>query len=140
MVVVNRDGLAVIISKSRSLKVKDVADAFGFDANKYIIPTKEQRTLVIISKAFKHLRQEFQFPIGKYKIDLYFPDVNIAIECDEFGHRGYDKQLEEKRENFIKQKLGCKIIRYNPDKKDFNVGDVINEIMFNIQNNDKKVS
>jgi very-short-patch-repair endonuclease len=28
--------------------------------------------------------------IGKYKVDLYFIDYNLVIECDEYNHEDRD--------------------------------------------------
>ena len=56
----------------------------------------------------------------------YYPDFLIdcnkffvIVECDEDGHKTYDKECEKIRENNICFALGlpCVFIRYNPDKK-----------------------
>ena len=56
----------------------------------------------------------------------YYPDFVIdcnnffvIIECDEYGHKNYDKSCEKIRENNICFALGlpCVFIRFNPDKK-----------------------
>ncbi len=75
----------------------------------------------------------------EYYIDMYLPDYNIAIECDEFGHTKYDKNKEEKREQFIKDKLKCDIIRFNPDMNGFTISTVIREIYDKILSNQKKI-
>jgi len=43
----------------------------------------------------------------------------IIIECDEDGHKSYDKNCERIRENNICFALGlpCVFLRFNPDKK-----------------------
>ena len=33
-----------------------------------------------------------QFSIGSYRIDLYFPEHKLAIECDEHDHK--DRQID----------------------------------------------
>lgn len=91
--------------------------------------TKEQKTLEEIKRAFKHLSFMAQYKVGRYRIDLYFPDKRIAIECDEWGHRRYTPEEETSRQIYIEQALGCTFVRYNPDSKDFHIGDVIYEIM-----------
>lgn len=60
-----------------------------------------------------------------YRIDLYFPDYKLAIECDE-NHTNIDADI--KRENDIKDKLNCTFIRYKPYDKKFNIFLLINEI------------
>lgn len=68
-----------------------------------------------------------QYMIGKYKIDLYFIDYKLAIECDEFNHKDRDISKELIREEYIKSQ-GNKIIRYNPNEKDFDLSNVLKEI------------
>ena len=69
-----------------------------------------------------------QFHIGKYRIDLYFPEHKLAIECDEFGHNNRDVSYEVNRQKFIEEQLQCQFVRYNPDAQDFDVVQVLNKI------------
>ena len=88
----------------------------------------ESRTIETIHyavKGFTELRQ--QYPIGPYKVDIYLPDLNIVVECDEQGHSGYSQFKEEIREQFIAQEIGCKFIRYDPIYPK-QVGKIINTI------------
>ena len=82
-----------------------------------------------LSNRKRKIIQKFQYYIDGYKIDLYFPDYNLAIEVDEFNHKDRDKLYENKREEYIKEKLGCKFIRFNPDEKNFNIGNIISNIL-----------
>ena len=52
-----------------------------------------------------------------YSIDFYFHDYKLAIEIDENGHSDRSIDYEIKRQKVIKQELGCKFIRIDPDKK-----------------------
>ncbi|OAO76336.1 hypothetical protein TAF16_2683 [Anoxybacillus flavithermus] len=54
--------------------------------------------------------------------------MKLAIECDEFGHKNYDQSKEIEREKYIKNKIGCHFIRFNPNNPQFNIGDVIYKI------------
>lgn len=94
--------------------------------------TKEQITIGQIKKAFQHVRTIQQYAVPPFRIDLYFSDYNIAIECDEEGHRRYAVEQERARQHYIEENLGCTFIRYNPDAGDFNIGEVINQIMLTI--------
>ena len=91
--------------------------------------SKQQETLDIIIAAFKTLSCIPEYKVDQYRIDLYFPDLKVAVECDEHGHVNRDKQYEQNREHFIKNKLGCVFVRYNPDSPGFNIGNVIHEIV-----------
>ena len=65
--------------------------------------------------------------VGKYKIDLYFPDYKIAVECDEEFHK-INKEKDIERQKFIENKLQCQFIRYSPDADDFCIFAVIADI------------
>ena len=69
-----------------------------------------------------------QYYIDDYKIDLFFPDYNIAIECDENNHTDRDPLYEKQRQEEIITKTGCVFVRFNPDEKKFNIFKVIGEI------------
>jgi len=65
----------------------------------------------------------------KYRIDLYFIDYNIAVECDELHHMSEtNKTKDEMRETVLKQKLNCEFIRFNPFDTQFNVFELIGKI------------
>lgn len=70
-----------------------------------------------------------QYTVGRYRIDAYFEEYHIAVECDEFGHRrGYCPVKEKKRQQLIEKKLKCTFIRYDPYAKGFDVANVVNRI------------
>lgn len=103
-----------------------------------IILTKEQETIGFICDCLKDITQiNLQHKIGKYKIDLYLPEYNLAIECDELSHQDRDGNYEVKREEYIKKELGCKFIRFNPDSEMFKISDIIcsinKHIVFSLQ-------
>ncbi|KAA6417338.1 MAG: hypothetical protein FRX49_12667 [Trebouxia sp. A1-2] len=82
-----------------------------------------------LKEAFKGCNMQEQFAVGDFRIDLYFVDQKIAVECDENGHRGRDLGAEIARQQFITKQLDCKWVRFNPDAKDFSIFAVINNIM-----------
>ena len=55
-----------------------------------------------------------------FRTDIYFIEYLLAMEIDEKGHTDRDLILEEKRENVIEKKLGCKFIRINTSKEGYN--------------------
>ena len=136
---VNKGGLKQIVVGSKSHLALELARELGIEMQTSMVITKEQETIEIISKAFSHLRQHRQFFVDGYRVDLYFPDEMIAVECDEFGHQ-LNKRLytnDIKRQIYIQNKLKCKFIRYNPDDGDFNIGTVINQIMMEVYNGER---
>ena len=70
-----------------------------------------------------------QYRVSSYRVDLYFPEQRIAVECDEEDHRRYRRAEEEKRQFYIEQATGCTFVRFNPDDSNFHIGDVIHDIM-----------
>jgi very-short-patch-repair endonuclease len=84
--------------------------------------------LQYIVVAFKGENMKTQHPVLDYRIDLYFPDYNLAIECDENGHSDRSPAEERRRRRRITKKINCQWLRFNPDSTDFNIFDVINQI------------
>lgn len=71
---------------------------------------------------------------NKYRIDLYLPELNIAIEYDEDDHKNYTYEQHEGRQKEIEQELGCKFIRVSDENSDeYNIGYII-KVMFDIKN------
>ena len=50
------------------------------------------------------------------------------MAIDEYNYEDRDIGCEIKRQKALEKKLGCKFIRINPEKKNFNVFQAINEI------------
>ena len=48
-----------------------------------------------------------------FRIDVYFNKFLLAVEIDEKGHTDRDLIFEEKRQEVLEKKLGCKFIRIN---------------------------
>lgn len=88
----------------------------------------ENQTIGFISNAYSNmLNVKRQFTIGKYRVDLYFVDYKLVIECDENNHNDRDPEKEKIRELYITS-LGNKIIRFNPNEKDFDLSNILREI------------
>lgn len=88
----------------------------------------ENQTIGFISNAYSNmLNVKRQFTIGKYRVDLYFVDYKLVIECDENNHNDRDPENEKIRELYITS-LGNKIIRFNPNEKHFDLSNILREI------------
>ena len=58
-----------------------------------------------------------------FRIDIYFSECSLAVEIDEKGHTDRDLIFEEKRQEALEKKLGCKFIRINTSNDlDYKVG------------------
>ena len=112
--------------------VKELAEYMGIKiiGHKYVC--KEASTIYTIQKVSEGISMKRQFSIRSYRIDLYFPEHKLAIECDEYDHKDRDINYEIRWLKFIEDQLNCKFIRYNPDAKDFTIESVLNKIFLYI--------
>lgn len=93
------------------------------------IYNKQFKMHQILNCVFKNIYQvKQQVSCGIYKID--FVINNLAIECDENGHKDRSYKYELKRSKYIESN-GYKILRYNPDIED-NIFKLINVILLNL--------
>jgi very-short-patch-repair endonuclease len=94
-----------------------------------IVMTLENSTIGFLCNCIKNITDVYrQYKVGSYFVDLYIPKINIVVECDEDGHKDRNLTYEHTREEFIKTKLGCEFIRFNPNDTNFDLSDVINKI------------
>lgn len=86
----------------------------------------------ILIKTLKllNIKVETQKPMfdGKYRIDFYLPEFNLAIEYDEEQHK-HQQEEDKQREEEIKKSLSCKFVRLDYKQDDcYNVGLVLKEV------------
>jgi very-short-patch-repair endonuclease len=88
----------------------------------------ENQTIGFIENSFKGVIEcRRQYPIGSYRIDLYFPEYHLAVECDEHNHADRDPDSEKIREDYILSQ-GNQLIRYNPNAPHFDLSNVLRDI------------
>jgi very-short-patch-repair endonuclease len=76
-----------------------------------IVMCIENQTIGFIENSYKNIFQiKRQYIISKYRVDLYFIDYKLVIECDEYNHDDRDSIQEKIREDYILS-LGNQIIR-----------------------------
>ena len=65
-------------------------------------------------KQIKNLQFYRQRPIGKYIVDFHCPAIKMVIEVDGGQHyeNGEIIKADVKRENYLKNVLGLKVIRF----------------------------
>ena len=118
---------------TRSPKAIIIGKKLGYYYDTKVIACKERQTLYAIMEAFRGLSMKYQYAVYPYRIDLYFLDYKIAVECDENGHKDYDQKSEKERQQFLEDSLGCQFVRYNPDGQGFSIFKVINKIFTKVQ-------
>ena len=122
----NKSGATTLARCSRSEKARAFLESEGILDRVEV--SDESRTIETICQAIKGFTEfRQQYPVGPYQIDMYLPDLKMAVECDERRHSGYLKFEEDIREQFIIQKIGCSFERYDPAYPK-QVGEIINTI------------
>lgn len=91
-------------------------------------PRTEIQISQVLCAAFADYDPCPQFYVKGYRVDLYLAKPRLAIECDERNHPKYCQKLEKKREQRIKEALGCSFLRFNPYCRSFNIGGLIYRI------------
>ena len=124
----NMAGLKRLIVGSRKPNSLKLCEELGINVLNHKYECKESESLGAIMKAFSGEKMQKEHTVLNYRIDLYFPDYNLAIECDENGHDDRSPAEEKRRHKRISKKIDCQWLRFNPDKDDFNIFEVINQI------------
>lgn len=140
---ITRLGCELLIQKSTGKKgfllAHKLDELFPNETNSIIIAEIDRKEIEFLDSLedalesfnIKGLRQ-YQVMDNKYRIDYYIPSLNIAIEYDEDGHRGYSYEKHEGRQKEIEDLLKCRFIRVSDDNTNsYNIGFVIKNI-FNL--------
>ncbi|MEJ2886436.1 hypothetical protein [Actinomycetospora aeridis] len=110
-------GAGDLIGGSRSPMAPELRATL--DAPRAVAGYAETRTIAVIEACFPGRGAVRQHPVQvadrSYRVDLYFPGRRVAVECDERGHASYDAAAELRREQDLREALGCEIVRYDPD-------------------------
>lgn len=135
--IINRRGVSSLIFKSEKLSMdKKIYLAGIFDIPVSYFSRKEIEFKDELVDFFKSmgLSIESQYRVGRYRVDFYIPYLNLVIEYDEKEHRLYDPNLEKKREEFILNKLNCKMLRLSDRNSNaYNLGLITKELFINKQ-------
>lgn len=135
--IINRRGVSSLIFKSEKLSMdKKIYLAGIFDIPVSYFSRKEIEFKDELVDFFKSmgLSIESQYGVGRYRVDFYIPYFNLVIEYDEKEHRLYDPNLEKKREEFILNKLNCKMLRLSDRNSNaYNLGLITKELFINKQ-------
>ena len=106
------------------------------DPNEYSFD--EQDIISALQVAFEGEIMHTQYFVQNRRLDFYFSEYKLGVKIDEYGQADRDFENEQSRELMIEKKLGCKIIRINPDAADFSIYRLINQISMHIKQSTKK--
>ena len=133
-VYINGSGFKTLIKKSQNInpsKAEAIAEhpfIKQFVNYEVITMRKEHEYILAIKETFHYLTCYTQFRIDQYRLDLFIKELNLVIECDEYGHRDRDPYKEQEREDYVRDRIGCDFVRFNPDEPGFNIFRVIGDI------------
>lgn len=126
---IDAQGVKALVSRSRKPESVAMAEELGIDVSDFKAVYHEPKTIKQLKAAFQGILMQEQFAVGMYRIDLYFPDHKLAVECDEHNHIDRDPQVEHIRETFITRQLDCTWVRYNPDIRNFDILTIVNQVL-----------
>jgi very-short-patch-repair endonuclease len=107
----SKEGLLDLLSKSRSINTLEIANQLHLNINAYIPSCGERDSILKITQAFFGEIMHTQFKVLNYRLDLYFPKYNLAIEFDEKFH-AHQVVADQHRESKIRKEIGCTFIRF----------------------------
>lgn len=124
---IEEDGLIALLARSKKPSAIQFCKLFQINVK---FTYKEQEIIIYLKKYYDQLNIKYteQYKISKYLIDFYIHKYNIAIEVDENNHKYRNKEYEQQRELYLKNKLNCVFFRFNPDDPDYNLGDILGKI------------
>ena len=131
---INESGVKRLIIKSQKPQASELAKQLGIkEETRYL--RKEIEIVGFVQDVLTQMMIPFEFQkrVANYRVDLYLPNQNLAIEIDENNRADRDPSYEQAREECVREELGCKLLRINPDASDFKlsscVGRIVREII-----------
>ena len=89
---------------------------FNIDLDASAIPVPIENEVLDVLQQCMPFVVEFQYRVGKYRLDAFIPRLRLAIQIDENGHKGYDRDEENEYEQVIRDH-NIVVIHFNPDEK-----------------------
>ncbi len=84
-------------------------------------------TLDVIYEVFKDFSVTKQKRVGKYAVDLYFEDYNIAVEC--YEQADMETAYDTDRQYYIENRLSCRFYVYRTFDEGFTITTVLRDLM-----------
>lgn len=125
------DGLRRLLCSCRSPKADELCKAVGIDLMRLRNTTFENDTIGFIMRAFEGVTPMIeQYPVMDFRVDLYFPRLKLALECDDPYHNSQAQRRKDvDRQGTIEAIEKCTFIYYRPHARDFDIAVLINRIM-----------
>lgn len=81
----------------------------------------------VIEKSFQHLFYEKSLFIGHVEVLIHFPSIGIAVL--EESNNNDNEDIDSLIDRLVHKELNAKAIYINSKESNFNVGNVINDIL-----------
>lgn len=112
---------AICNINSRSKKSRELYDYLLKQEGKEVFVHKQPRKEYIFSEMLEQVTglewiEQYRVFSGKYRIDYYNSEYNIAVEYDE-KHHYYIKNSDMLRQKEIEKELGCHFLRVKEDEE-----------------------
>ncbi|MEU1454393.1 hypothetical protein [Streptomyces avermitilis] len=124
---VTLDGLKRLVANSSRAAAMNLALELGMET--VHVPTAEAEALRIIGAALDPVEMVEEYKVGDYTVSAYLPSFNIVVEADRLQDHGRDREAEFWRRVIIEDRLNCAFVTFDPKRRDFNPGDIINKIL-----------
>ena len=117
---------------SRSKKSRELYDYLLKQEGKEVFVHKQPRKEYIFSEMLEQVTglewiEQYRVFSGRYRIDYYNPEYNIAVEYDE-KHHDYNKDSDIFRQKEIEKELGCHFFRVKEDEELQGINKIIRTI------------
>lgn len=100
-------------SKAYHFKINTASMIYANSINKAITANRDRKEIrfgELLSSAFPGVEIVKQHAVGRYRIDFYMPEHNLAIEYDEEYHKS-QQDADRDREDYIATLINCDFIR-----------------------------
>ncbi len=64
-----------------------------------------------LARAFEGFGLQYNYPIGRYRVDFFVEKLMLVLECNGYAHRYYDPEEEAKREKAITRRYA--LVRFH---------------------------
>lgn len=122
------EGLLKLLISSRKPETVIVGEKIGINIETIGFACIEAETIKCIEDCFFNETILREYIIKPYRVDLYFPEYCLIVECDENAHKRHQVDDRNREEDIINLYPNVKFIRYRPQAKNFNVFEICGRI------------
>lgn len=122
------EGFLKLLINSRKPDTIIVAEKIGINIETIGFAHIEAETIKCIEDCFFNETIIREYVIKPYRVDLYFPEYCLIIECDEDAHRKNQANDQKRQEDIINVYPQVKFLRYRPQENNFNIFEICGRI------------